>query len=90
MFLFAKEKKRMAGYYRCSKCQHLITVDSNTQYESYYDIDKRLTLEHKCERIKCDRNVPTGVIEAKKKPLPRTPIGSVIKAVHLERRFELK
>jgi len=80
----------MAGYYRCPKCQHLITADSNKPYESYYDIDKRLTLEHKCERIKCDRNVPTGATRAKEKPVSRTPIGSVIEVVHLKRRFELK
>jgi hypothetical protein len=90
MFLTAKEKDRMASYYRCSRCQHLISVDDYTQDESYYDIDKRLTLEHKWERIICDRNIPTGVNEVKEKPVCRTPIGGVIKDVHLERRIVLK
>lgn len=90
MFLTAKEKDRMASYYRCSKCHHLVSVDDYTQNESYYDIDERLTLEHKCERITCDRNVPVRVNEVKEKPVCRTPVGSVIKDVHLERRIELK
>ena len=76
----------MASYYRCSECNHLVSVDDYTQNESYYDIDERRTLEHKCERTICNRNVPVGVNEI----IKETPIGSVIKDVLLERRIELK
>ena len=80
----------MASYYRCSECNHLVSVDDYTQNESYYDIDERRTLEHKCERMICDRNVTVSVNEVKEKPVLRIPVGSIIKDVLLERRIELK